>query len=260
MWKVEQVQDAGKKASQPGWDYVVDTGFDPSKAPIQPTNKKRTAKATGGDTTAKQNSLILKRLAELDKDNARDIHVAVPSKTKDAASRTKGKTVATRKILAAQKTFANYLADEEALAALEPQNTASARSKPTARSSSQPKPQASTDITMTDAPESTTSGQAPEKSPLPWHPTADGTDDAILVQSSIPSAPAEALMDALCSAPPLSYNAARVGPSTSGKPPLHFCEVCGYWGRVKCLFCGARVCGLTCKRKHDVDCQKYGGR
>lgn len=258
------MHDTGKKASQPGWDYVVDTGFDPSKAPIQPTNKKRTAKASVGDTTAKQNNLILKRLTELDKDNTRDVHVPVPNKTKDSAGRTKGKTAATRKILAAQKTFANYLADEEALAALEPQSTANARSKPMPRPSSQPKPKpkpkASTDITTADSPESTAAGQAPENPTVPWRPAMDGTDDAILVQSIVPSAPSEALMDALCSAAPLSYNAARVGLSTSGRPPLHFCEVCGYWGKVKCLSCGSRVCGLVCKRKHDVECQKYGGR
>ena len=75
--------------------------------------------------------------------------------------------------------------------------------------------------------------------------------DARLLQSSVPPPPSAALMKALTSAPPLSYNAARVGPSTSGRPQRQFCEICGYWGRVKCMKCGARVCGLACKTAHD---------
>jgi zinc finger HIT domain-containing protein 1 len=252
MWKIEEIQDFGKKISQPGWDYVVDTGYDPSKAPIQPTNKKRTARSAG-DITAKQNNAILKRLAELDKDNARDVQVPIP-KAKEGGR--KGKTTATRKILAAQKTFANYLADEEALAAIAAQNSVQARANQHTRRSSSYRPPAST-----SAQETSEEVQDQNDKPIvPLRPASDGTEDSHLLQTIVPSAPSDALMEALCTAPPLSYNAARVGPSTSGKPPLHFCETCGYWGKIKCTFCGVRVCGLACKKKHDIECQKYGGR
>ena len=84
--------------------------------------------------------------------------------------------------------------------------------------------------------------------------------DAKLLESVFPTRPSEALMDALITAPPLFYNAARVGPSSSGKPQRHFCEICGYWGRVKCMKCGARVCGLVCKTAHDDGrCTNYYG-
>ncbi|KAI4147441.1 MAG: hypothetical protein LQ340_005554 [Diploschistes diacapsis] len=262
MWRVEEVVQAAKRPSQPGWDYVIDTGFDPSKAPITPANRKRTAKSGGGDTTAKQNAAILKRLAELDKDNARDIQIPVPSRQKDSAGRSKGKTTATRKILLAQKTFTNYLADEEALLALEPPNAIAARSKPVPpplRTSNQRQSAgAREDVQAPDAEKSKGSTQLPR--PPPLRPASNGLDDFHLLQSIVPQAPSDDLMEALVSAPSLSYNAARVEPSNSGRPPLHFCEMCGYWGNYKCRICGNRYCGLTCKTKHDVDCQKYGAR
>ena len=262
MWRVEEVVDVGKKPSQPGWDYVLDTGYDPSKAPITPANRKRTARKAGGDTTAKQNQAILKRLAEFEKENAKDVQIPVPSRGKDSVGRSKGKTAATRKILLAQKTFTNYLADEEALGAAEPQTTTSARprsSLPAQRPSSQHKrPTSTDDIEMLDARADEDSKQVSQ--PPPLRPASDGLDDSHLLQTVIPEAPSDALMEALVSAPPLSYNAARVGPSESGKPPLHFCDICGYWGNYKCRSCGSRYCGLVCKTKHDIDCMKYGGR
>lgn len=75
----------------PGWAYVPDTGYDPSKAPIQPTGvRKRAARnaGVGGDTTgARQNTAVLKHLAELDKDNHRDVHIPVPVRQRDGAGR-----------------------------------------------------------------------------------------------------------------------------------------------------------------------------
>jgi zinc finger HIT domain-containing protein 1 len=57
-------------------------------------------------------------------------------------------------------------------------------------------------------------------------------------------------MAALVSGPPLSYNGARAGPPV-GKPQRRFCEICGYWGTIKCIKCGARVCGLECTKTHS---------
>ena len=76
--------------SAPGWAYVPDTGYDPSKAPIQAGSRKRNVRIGGtsaGDTTARQNNAILKRLADLDKDNSKDIHISIPNRQKDAGGR-----------------------------------------------------------------------------------------------------------------------------------------------------------------------------
>ena len=79
--------------SAPGWAYVPDTGYDPSKAAIQPSGaRKRTARKSGiagGDTTVRQNNALLKRLADLDKDNHKDLQIPLPTKQKDAAGRGK---------------------------------------------------------------------------------------------------------------------------------------------------------------------------
>jgi zinc finger HIT domain-containing protein 1 len=78
--------------SAPGWAYVPDTGFDPSKAAIQPSGaRKRNARTSGlasGDTTQKQNAALVKRLADLDRDNFKDAQITIPSK-KDAGGRGK---------------------------------------------------------------------------------------------------------------------------------------------------------------------------
>ena len=262
MWRLEEVVETGKKPSQPGWDYVVDTGFDPSKAPITPANKKRTTKASSRDTTAKQNAAILRRLNELEKDNAREVQIPVPSRQKEGAGRSKGKTAATRKILLAQKTFTNYLADEEAFAAQEASSSAAPRPREAVVPLALPRqPRAdalSGNAAMLDSDGDSAASEVPK--PPPMRPASDGLDDLHLLQSVIPQAPSEAVMEKLTSAPPLSYNTARVQPSDSGKPLLRFCEMCGYWGNYKCRMCGSRYCGLTCKVKHDVDCQKYGAR
>ena len=83
--------------SAPGWAYVPDTGYDPSKAAFQPSGaRKRAARngtVGGGDTTAKQNAAVLKHLAELDKDNHRDVQIPVPIWQRVAAGRGKQKVV-----------------------------------------------------------------------------------------------------------------------------------------------------------------------
>ena len=77
--------------SAPGWAYVPDNGYDPSKIAIQPSGaRKRAARSSGvagGDTTTRQQNAVLKHLADLDKDNSRDVQISVPSKQKDGAGR-----------------------------------------------------------------------------------------------------------------------------------------------------------------------------
>lgn len=95
--------------SAPGWAYVPDNGYDPSKIAIQPTGaRKRAARSsglTGGDTTTRQQNAIFKHLAELDKDNHRDVQILLPNKQKDNAN--KGSTP--RDSVAQQRDESNVL-------------------------------------------------------------------------------------------------------------------------------------------------------
>ena len=166
-----------------------------------------------------------------------------------------------------QKTFANHLADEEAaLAAQGPQapssSTPRAPASKAARAPSVQLKRSSTALSTPAPAEPATAAPAAVAPGITFTPpprppqVADGDDP--LLRSYIPSAPSEAIMEALVSAPPLSYNAARAAAPASGKPQRQFCEICGYWGRIRCMKCGARVCGLGCKGTHDEEkCNRY---
>lgn len=253
MSLVEVVPNSSS-TSAPGWAYVPDNGFDPSKAPIQPAARKRNARTaglTGGDTTAKQNNALLKRLADLNKDNAKDGQISVTTKGKE---RSKGKTPATRKILMSNKTFDMYLAGEEALAALEP--PPGPRSKVALQKAAQTKSEQASKTSVHNTPAPT--AQQPFESQISPSPSPTGIDDSKLVQTRTYSEPSAELMEILVSAPPLSFHDVRAPQSSSKVPARRFCELCGYWGSIKCIQCGAKLCGLDCKRAHDEDrCQKY---
>ncbi len=176
----------------------------------------------------------------------------------------KGKvTQAVRRILMSQKTFANHLADEEAaLSALAQQPLATHIPRPASKVTKTPvsrlkRSSTSASTPAPTPPEPTAQEVLPSPAIMPYAMAPPSTitpsqDDANpLLRSYVPSAPSEATLDALVAAPPLSYNMARARPSSSGRPQRHFCEICGYWGRVKCMKCGARVCGLECKGTHD---------
>ena len=252
--------------SAPGWAYVPDNGFDPSKTAIQPSGaRKRAARTAGlaaGDTTARQQNAISKHLLELDKDNHRDVQIPVPARFKDKTVAKVKTTPNVRRILTSQKTFANHLADEEAaqehqVASINPRAPAPtiSRTASLGRRSSTVAPDHSAADEGQIALE--TSHVAVAKSGRLSSEEAGGSNP--LLRSYIPQMPSTAVMEALLAGPPLSYNAARSAPSV-GKPPRHFCEICGYWGSVKCLKCGARVCGLECKNAHDEGrCLKFYG-
>ncbi|KAA8909628.1 hypothetical protein TRICI_004463 [Trichomonascus ciferrii] len=41
-------------------------------------------------------------------------------------------------------------------------------------------------------------------------------------------------------------------------PPRKLCSICGYWGKICCIKCGARYCGAHCEATHkETRCQKY---
>ena len=193
-----------------------------------------------------------------------------------------------RKILQSQKTFANHLADYEALSAISGpiQPTPAIRTAPvaTTTASSTFKPRShkkkdanealgpttlrrvtaapkegsiikseAVDTSMSDAP-----GLSLGSATLPPLHARDG--DSLLV-SRTPQIPLQAEIDALLAAPPLSYNEARGSwvEEDRRKPTRHFCEVCGYWGLVKCTRCGGRVCALECLNVHQEECfTRYG--
>ncbi|KAL4788356.1 hypothetical protein BJX76DRAFT_316297 [Aspergillus varians] len=121
MYHVEVIPNSSSHAT-PGWTYVADKGFDPAKAAIGPASgRKRGIRAPARtDVPARQANAIIRHLAELDRENHRDVAIAIPAR-KDAQPRenaTRGTrtkvTSNVRRILQSQKTFRNYLDDEEA--------------------------------------------------------------------------------------------------------------------------------------------------
>lgn len=188
-----------------------------------------------------------------------------------------------RRILTSQKTFKNYLDDEEAAlaqsgtpASTAPRPSVSKAIKSTAASPrdsvpTTPKPRASdskpTTVNVTpsaDTPHTTTTITQPE-TPASQPPPApqliaSESDNDPLLRSYVPKPPSDRIMQQLLAEPPLSYSAARAQlPETkSRKPRRYFCGICGYWGRVKCVKCGARVCGLDCNRIHEeTRCHRF---
>lgn len=274
--------------SAPGWAYVPDNGYDPSKVAIQPSGaRKRAARASAlaiGDTTTRQQTAVLKHLAELDKDSHRDVQIAIPAKQKESANKSKlphspqkfwiktchvvGKKVTqnVRRILISQKTFANHLADEEAGLALQDQHTPAPAAPRTGGGRAVKIASSQKQHSATTALPSHIANSQPSKSkasvisvsgPIQASGASVSNEDEPLLKIHLPSAPSDAVLEALVSGPPLSYNGARAAPST-GRPQRHFCEICGYWGTIKCMKCGVRVCGLECKNAHaDGRCLLY---
>ena len=166
-------------------------------------------------------------------------------------------TPGVKKILLSQKTFANHLADEEAAITLRKEEEAAKQSAKqnvgkSKRASTMRQATTQEDVEMSDVPDNTMSAAAPQAEAV----TAQ--DVHPLLKVNVPNMPSPEEIEALLSAPPLSYNAMRAAPSTTTAPPRQFCEICGYWGRARCMKCGVRVCSLDCQRQHDdSSCQKF---
>lgn len=284
MFRVELLPDSGTTAT-PGWTYVADRGFGPAKgATAQTLGRKRGIRDAGksGDISSRRANAILRHLAELDRENQRDVQIPVPVKqAKEAGSRgTRAKTTSNvRRILQSQKTFRNHLDDEEAalasggggMAAVQGLGNvaaAAARSKaaaaaarrsstPATVSSSTParrgQPLAGVTATSTPTPAPSQSETADVKTEDEPRPKLLKTkhDNEPLLRSYAPSMPSERVMQRLLAEPPLSYNASRTGPRLSARPPRYFCCMCGYWGKIKCKSCHLRTCGLDCYRIHE---------
>ncbi|RAK97416.1 putative HIT finger domain protein [Aspergillus ibericus CBS 121593] len=178
MYHVELLPST-KTHATPGWTYVPDRGFDPAKAAITPAiGRKRGIRDPGrADLTSRQSNAIVRHLAELDRENHRETQVPIPVKQKDASGRgTRGKVTSNvRRILQSQKTFRNYLDDEEASlaqqATTQAQQTTSHRpsvnkiTKPTTSSSRR----SSTPLTATTT--AATTASKPDTSRQRKHPS-----------------------------------------------------------------------------------------
>ncbi|KAI0996251.1 hypothetical protein K3495_g11928 [Podosphaera aphanis] len=280
-----------KSVAAPGWAYVAEHEIHPSPASLHPTSRKRArtsvvATPGGAVTTAKHEAKLVRELAALDRDNTREVAIAIP--TPHRAPRKL--TPAVRKILQSHKTFANHLADYEAHAATTSSLSlaAPAPATPTLRTSgAAPSHTRSRSLKKRDPP--TTSLQSSRKASVSsmasrsgdtktirWDspttmaltlsnghatvPMPHPADQDPLLVSRIPTMPSQEELERLLSHPPLSYLEARGPwvPEDRRKPLRVFCEKCGYWGRVKCTKCGRRVCGLECYKEHAEECLIYG--
>lgn len=148
-------------------------------------------------------------------------------------------------------------------------------SKRTSRSASASKATPSVkqeeDVEMVDAPPHTSPSSSPQRQhstiltpySRPGYPPSHPLDNDPLLVSRVPPLPTDAELKELLRAPPLSYAEARGRWTEDDRrwryPARVFCEVCGYWGRVRCLKCGVRVCALECLETHREECiTRYG--
>lgn len=263
-------------APAPGWAYIPESTYiDPSKAAINPSgararHKSAAALAAQGssDISARQQTAIQRRLAELDRD--------APTKevvlSRERAGGAGGKTQATRRILGSQKTWRNWLDDEEAMlvqggrereqvvrpvAGVAALAQGEKKGKKRGSLAAGGGGSASTSVPATPAPETSAAAEKTKSEDVEMRDAKTSAEDDPLLRVSTLGSISQQQLDVLLSAPPLSYNAARVAPPDANAPPSrHFCELCGYWGRVRCKKCGSRVCGLDCKAMHDSECSR----
>ena len=158
-----------------------------------------------------------------------------------------------------QKTFKNYLDDEEAALAQAPSTAPRPNVVKTFRvSAASPRASAPATPKAEQGSESHLPRPVPPSQPHVAQLMTSEFDNDPLLRSYIPSAPSERIMQALLSEPPLSYTASRATLDAGEKPPRRFCSICGYWGRVKCVKCNARTCGLDCYRIHEeTRCDRF---
>ncbi|KAJ4291144.1 hypothetical protein N0V90_010342 [Kalmusia sp. IMI 367209] len=254
----------------PGWTYVVDTGYDPSKIAINPKNKKRAAANPNQrgehELSSRQQTAIARRIAELNRDNDPKQSISVPGKTYFLPVLVLTgivaipKTQNARRIIQYQRQIKHWLDDEEAQLALVQQAPQPRSTTIASRLAAQPLRRPSIMATVPPTPSEATPAPvaATPKKPMASHMDLD--DDPLLdIDSSMPPPINPAELDALLSAPPLSYAASHVAPPPpGGPPPRHFCDNCGYWGKIRCLKCGVRVCGMECKDAHEATrCLKW---
>ncbi|KAL4936104.1 hypothetical protein BDV06DRAFT_114009 [Aspergillus oleicola] len=297
MYQVEVLPNTSTTTLTPGWTYapIPSKSFDAQKASLPTTGRKRGIRDPSRiDISSRQATAVARHLAELDRENHRDVAIPIPARKdgpRESATRgTRTKVTSNvRRILQSQKTFRNYLDDEEAAMAQagvgaggavtgaaqrvqgnKVAKTASSSARRSATPAATPKagttkatkatkatkdtkkPSATTTTTSTDP--STSQDQAeiklsPEQEPN--HLIKSEHDNDPLLKSYIPSVPSDRIMRLLLSEPPLSYNASRAGPPITGQSARKFCCICGYWGKIRCRNCHQRTCGGECYKTHE---------
>lgn len=240
----------------PGWTYVVDRGYDPSKVAINPKNKKRAAAAPGGprgenELSARQQTAIARRIAELERDNDPKQVITIPGKPGVP------KTQNARRIIQYQRQIKHWLDDEEAQIAQ--QNQAPPPRSAAAQALRRQSTFASVPVTSSESTPGPSSLVPTTSQSTSRLDTAFGDDALLSIDRSMPPPLNPADLEALLAAPPLSYAASHAAPTPAGgQPQRQFCDNCGYWGHIKCRKCGARVCGLECKDAHEATrCLKW---
>jgi zinc finger HIT domain-containing protein 1 len=250
----------------PGFAWVAVAGAqqDPAKH-WGTTNRKRARATIAGQTdsqkealSARQQREIERKIRELNSDNSKDVQIPIPKKEGGGGPARAGKTTNTKKILASGKTFAHYLDDEEAEIARTGRRDGDVE---VAMPAVQQRP-SKTPITRRKPREesSVSSSPAPAHPPPPLPQSSDAMDlDADDGDDAVTPLPSDEEIEALLNAPPLTYNQARAAPPpANAPPPRRFCEVCGYFGRAKCMKCGAMTCSVLCKDTHDEQrCLKF---
>ncbi|PHH59462.1 hypothetical protein CDD82_2454 [Ophiocordyceps australis] len=265
-----------KTTAAPGWAYVPDTGPVGAAMAIQPTNRKRSrTAATGGpnlgDQSARQAAKVRKQVEALDRDCGKDSSIPLPARSG------RGKhTPAVRKIMQSQKTFANHMDDflaMQALADVNPATQASSTGRPGASNPTSKRPSvASKKDSISSASTKQSHYHHHQHEPDTAIPDADAPstaqqqqqqpDEDPLLASRVPPMPSAQEIESLLAQPPLTYLEAcgSLQHSSSCRYPTRvFCEICGYWGRVRCIKCGSRVCALNCLETHREECVKRYG-
>ena len=90
MPRIEVVPTSTAAAPTPGYALVPDTRGTPQGASQPVVGRKRAARNAGlsaGDTSIRQQNAINKHIADLEKENHRDVQIPVPAKQKDTAGR-----------------------------------------------------------------------------------------------------------------------------------------------------------------------------
>jgi zinc finger HIT domain-containing protein 1 len=259
---IQVIPTTKAKNAAPGWAYVYEPVIDPSRMPLnadggpRSAQTKRAAAKTATDiiigaNTKSQASRVRARLLELGKDNGSHSEVAIPDAIKRDIAEARWKigldkkgggaakmSPNVRKILGSEKNWAHHVADVQAELELSKQNETSDRRKAKATAPTT----IVEDVEMVDAED-----EADEEEQSPTE-----IEEERLLQVVVPQIPSQAVLEALVKGPPLTYAVAAAGESTSKVPLRRFCAMCGYWGKIRCTFCGDFVCGLNCKRIHDT--------
>lgn len=254
-----------KQAPGFAWVQVAAPPDDPSKS-WGTNNRKRARNAVPGQTDSQREALsvrqqreIERKIKELNSDNSKDVQIPVPKKDSagGGGGARAGKTTNTKRILASGKTFVHYLDDEEAEIA-----RTGRRDGDLEVAAPAPQRASKTPVARRKGRDEGSLSGSPAPSllvPSAVAPTEAMEIDAEEDVDGLPALPSEAEMEALLSAPPLTYNQARSAPlPPDAPPPRRFCEVCGYFGRAKCMKCGAMTCSVVCKDTHDEQrCLKF---